>query len=147
MLFHITDDEGYATAVRNLGSLVRPGGWVLLSENFVRGREQRGPRQVNRSLERILAALDDAGLEVVRRTPMFVLMNAQVDAGWLRRRAWAAVMRAVTALPATGWAAGALLFPLERRLVTRSPEGPSTELAVCRRNGPAAGRAGRHGHP
>lgn len=142
VLFHITDDDGHRTAVRNLTRLVRPGGCVLISENFVHGREQRGPRQVNRSMVRIRAELDDAGLEMVRRAPMFVLMNAQVDAGWLRRRAWAAVMRTATVLPATGWATGALLYPLERRLVRRATEGPSTELAICRR--PPAAIRGRH---
>jgi hypothetical protein len=50
---------------------------------------------------------------------MFVLMNAQVDAGRLRRQAWAAVMRGVMLLPVTGWLAGALLYPLERWLVFR----------------------------
>jgi hypothetical protein len=32
-----------------------------------------------------------------------------------------------------GWALGALLFPVERALVRRLRESPSTELMVCRR--------------
>jgi SAM-dependent methyltransferase len=133
VLFHITDDAAYATALRNLGHLVRPGGWVLLSENFLHGAELRGPHQVNRRLDRILALLDDAGLDIVHRTAMFVLMNGHVDAGRARRIAWAAVLRALTVLPGSGRVSGALLFPLERRLVRSRREGPSTELAICRR--------------
>ncbi len=133
VLFHITDDEGHRTAIRNLAALTKPGGWCLFSENFLRRPEQRGPRQVNRRLERITAEVEDAGFEIVERVPMFVLMNAQVDAGPVRRRGWAAAMRAATALPATGWLAGAALYPLERRLVRRVTKGPSTELTICRR--------------
>ena len=135
VLFHITDDGGHRTAVENLARLTRPGGWCLFSENCLHVPEQRGPRQVNRSLERIEAEAEDAGLEVVRRVPMFVLMNAQVDASRFRRRLWALVMRTVTLLPVTGWLAGALLYPVERWLVRRVREGPSTELLVCRRSG------------
>jgi SAM-dependent methyltransferase len=134
VLFHITDDEGHRAAIANLARLIHPGGWCMFSENFLHGPEQRGPRQVNRSLRRIEREVTEAGLEVVRRTPMFVLMNAQVDAPEPRRLAWAAVMRTATLVPATGWLAGALLFPLERRLVRRASEGPSTELMVCRRS-------------
>jgi 2-polyprenyl-3-methyl-5-hydroxy-6-metoxy-1,4-benzoquinol methylase len=133
VLFHITDDDGHRTAIRNLAALTRPGGWCLFSENFLRRPEQRGPRQVNRRFERITAEVIDAGFEIVDRVPMFVLMNAQVDAGPVRRRGWAAAMRAATVLPATGWLAGAVLYPLERRLVRRVGKGPSTELMICRR--------------
>lgn len=134
VLFHITDDDGHRTAIRNAARLVRPGGYFVMSENFLHVPEQRGPRQVNRSLENIQTELADAGFEVVRRTPMFVLMNAQVDAGRARRLGWGVVLRGATLLPATGWLAGALLYPLERRLVRRLDEGPSTELMICRRS-------------
>jgi SAM-dependent methyltransferase len=133
VLFHITDDHAYRTALENVARLTRPGGTLLLSENFLHVPEQRGPQQVNRTLDRIEAGLDRAGFDVVRRVPMFVLMNAQVDSGLLRRRAWSVVMRAATLTPPTGWLAGALLYPVERRLVRRRLEGPSTELMVCRR--------------
>jgi hypothetical protein len=105
----------------------------VLSENFLHGREQRGPRQANRRLDVIESVLRDAGFDVLRRTPMFVLMNAQVDAhpGW--RLAWGAVLRGLTVVPPTGWLAGALLYAVERQLVRRLDEGPSTELMICRR--------------
>lgn len=133
VLFHITDDGAHRQAIANLAALARPGGWVVFSENFLHVPEQRGPRQVNRSRRDIEAAVAEAGLDMVRRVPMFVLMNAQVDAGLVRRRVWAAVMRTATIAPPTGWLAGALLYPVERRLVRRAREGPSTELAVSRR--------------
>lgn len=138
MLFHITDDAGHAQALRNAAALLRPGGHFVFSENFLFGPEQRGPRQVNRSMHTIERELAAAGLEPIRHTPMFVLMNAQVDAPWLRRRAWAVVMRSLVAA-GLGGLAGRLLHPLELRLVRSRTEGPSTELMICRKVGEPQG--------
>jgi SAM-dependent methyltransferase len=135
VLFHITDDARYRDAVHHLAGFARPGGYVLLSENFVHGPEQRGSRQVNRTMDAIEGVLRSAGLEPVRRVPMLVLMNAQVDAPRVRRKAWGAFLRGVTVTRPTGWLAGAALFPAERRLVRRMRESPTTELLICRRVG------------
>lgn len=135
MLFHITDDAAHTRAIANASRLLKPGGHFVLSENFLFGPEQRGPRQVNRSMHTIERELAAAGLEPIRHTPMFVLMNAQVDAPWVRRRGWAAVLRTVTAVPGGGELLGRLLYPLESRLVQERAEGPSTELMICRKVG------------
>jgi len=133
MLFHITDDERYKAALRAIGEAVRPGGVFVLSENFLHGPEQRSDYQVNHTLPWITAALDEAGFDVVRRVPMLVLMNAQVDANPVWRKLWGGFLRAVTLTEVTGWLAGALLYPLERRLVRTLRESPTTELMICRR--------------
>ncbi len=62
VLFHLIDDEAYRRALENLARLVRPGGHLVLSENFRRA----GPRrfasvQVNREEDEILGSLDAAG--------------------------------------------------------------------------------------
>lgn len=132
VLFHITDDAGYRRALHNLARLLRPGGHLVLSENFVHGAEQRGPRQVNRTLDDITTLLDEAGFAVLRRVPMLVLMNAHVDAPSWRRKAWGGALRTVTLTDATGWLAGALLFPVERWLVRSRTESPTTEIMTCR---------------
>ena len=133
VLFHITDDAHYRSAVANIAALLKPGGHFVLSDNFLHRAEQRGERQVNRSLTTIENVLDAAGLEVLRRVPMLVLMNAQVDASPLWRKSWGAALRLATVTDATGWLAGALLYPLERQLVRRVKESPTTELMICRR--------------
>lgn len=87
----------------------------------------------NRTLEWITDALDEAGglgCVFIRRTPMLVLMNAQVDAGPGWRRLWGGTLRAATVTEATGWLAGAALYPLERRLVRTRSESPTTEIMV-----------------
>ena len=133
VLFHITDDDRYAAALRSFGRAVRPGGWFVLSENFLHRPVERGPNQVNRPIETITRLLDEAGFDVVRRTPMLVLMNAQVDAGRVWRRLWGGALRAVTLTEPTGWLAGAGLARLERKLVRVLAESPTTELMICRR--------------
>lgn len=76
---------------------------------------------------------DRAGLDIVRRTPMLFLMNAQVDSPRLWRKAWGGVLRAATLTEPTGRLAAAALTPLERRLVRSRSESPTTELVICRR--------------
>jgi SAM-dependent methyltransferase len=133
VLFHIVDDDRYRAALTTISRVLAPGGWFILSENFLHRAEQRGPHQVNRTLPWITEALENAGFEIVRRMPMQVLMNTQVDAPWLWRKLWGGFLRVATLTPPTGWLAGAALYPLERRLVSRLLESPTVELMVCRR--------------
>ncbi|MGW0810933.1 class I SAM-dependent DNA methyltransferase [Nonomuraea sp. NPDC002799] len=133
MLFHITDDARYRMALRSIATALRPGGIFVLSENFLHGPEQRGDHQVNHTLTWITRALDEAGFDVMGRVPMLVLMNAQVDGNPVWRRLWGGLLRAVTRSERGGDVAGALLFPLERRLVHLLRESPTTEMMICRR--------------
>lgn len=133
VLFHITDDERYAAAVKSIAHLVRSGGYFVFSENFLHRPAQRGVNQVNRPLEWITARLDEAGFDVVHRSPFLMLMNAQVDAGPVWRKLWGGLLRAVTLTEPTGWLAGAALYPLERHLVRTRMESPTTEIMICRR--------------
>ena len=72
-------------------------------------------------------------LDAWLRTPMLVLMNAQVDSGPVWRKVWGGALRAATVTEATGWLAGGALYPLERRLVRTRSESPTTEIMLCRR--------------
>jgi len=88
VLFHIVDDERFHRSIGNLARLTKPGGHLLFSDNFVHGPARRSRNQVSRPLTEIEGAVLDAGLEIVERTPMFVLMNAPLDArGPLLRQA------------------------------------------------------------
>jgi SAM-dependent methyltransferase len=132
-LFHITDDDRYASAIGEFARVLRPGGTLVISENCLQRPEQRGEHQVNRTLEWIAGTLDKAGFDLRLRVPMLVLMNAQVDASLPWRKAWGGLLRAVTVTAPTGWLAGALLYRVDRRLVRGRRESPTTELLVLRR--------------
>lgn len=131
VLFHIVDDDRYAAAIRNVAQMLRPGGYFLFSDAFLHRPAERAEYQVSRPLRDVEAALAAADLEVQRRVPMFVLMNFPVDAPRLVRLVWRAAMTPIRLASPVGFAVGAALYPLEKFLVTRLREGPSTELVVC----------------
>ena len=136
VLFHIVDDERFRRAFRTVLDLLAPGGYLLFSDNFLHGEAVRIPHQASRSLAEIEAAVADAGFEILRRRPVFHLMNAPVDSNSRLLERWWRVVQRVAAGPRSGAAIGALLYPVELALAARRSEGPSTEMMICRR--PAA---------
>ncbi len=134
VLFHIVDDERYARAIGNVASVLESGGWFVFSDNFLRAGTVRAKHQVSRSLSEITDALRGAELEVVRRVPMFVLMNAPVDSrSRLLKRRWTRLSARLAAGPDRGKRAGAVLYPIELALTAVLRESPSTEVMVCRK--------------
>ena len=148
VLFHIVDDERFGRAFHNVAALLRPGGVFVFSENCLHGEQLQTRHWASRRLADIEALCAEAGLEIVERRPMFVLLNSPVDS---RSRALHASWRVVTKLAMTrnrlGTLVGAVLYPLELALVSRLREGPSTELVICRRtsavSAPATTTAGQ----
>jgi len=134
VLFHIVDDEAYRRSFQNIAGVLRPGGTLVFTDNFVHRAPARSSTQASRRLTDIEATVRAAGFEVVYRRPAFVLMNAPVDSeSTLHRRWWGLLTRAVSTSDVIGSLAGALLFPIEVALCSLLREGPSTEMMVCRR--------------
>jgi SAM-dependent methyltransferase len=134
VLFHIVEDADYGRAFQNIASLLRPGGWFLWSDNFVRTGEQRVAHQVSRPYADSVQLVEEAGFEVVGRVPMFVLMNYPADSrSRLARWGWSAMVGPATLAEPLGWLMGAALYPIERLLVRKCSESPSTELMICRK--------------
>jgi SAM-dependent methyltransferase len=135
VLFHLLDDAAYGRAVANLARLTKPGGLLVISENFrLAGPRRFASVQVNREEGEILALLAEAGFAVVERRPMFVVMNApargnspRLDAWWQRAH------RLLIRRPSLGGVLGAALYPVELACLRVVREAPSTELAICRR--------------
>ena len=134
VLFHIVDDRRFGTAIGNIASLCRPGGYFLFSDNFLHGKTVRTPHQVHRSLDDITGVLERAGLRIVTRAPMFVLMNAPVDTpGAWPLLLWRAFMLPARAVPLLGAVYGVVLYPLEVWLTALFKESPTTEIMVCQK--------------
>jgi 2-polyprenyl-3-methyl-5-hydroxy-6-metoxy-1,4-benzoquinol methylase len=134
VLFHVTDDDRYAAALRNIGRLLKPGGFLVWSDLFVHGQESSGGHIVWRSLARAEEAVRAAGLDVILRAPLFWLMNEPRDTripGVLP--AWKGGMWLVSRNERVADAIGAGLWRLDRRLTSSRRESPSTEIMVCRR--------------
>jgi SAM-dependent methyltransferase len=133
MLFHIVDDRKFEQALSNFRRMLKPGGLLVFSDNFIHGPITRSEHFVGRDLRTYQDALERVGFGPVTRKPMFVLLNYPADSnspilhrwwGWLQQVAQRSHARA-------GRIARAVI-PLERWLVRLRSEGPSTEIAYCR---------------
>ena len=134
VLFHIVDDEAYQRAFRDLSSLLRPDGLLILSENFLARSTVRGAHQVSRSKAAIAEILEQAGFEQLELRPMFVLMNSPVDSSSRPLNAWWSLLtRVVPVHDSVGFMLGAALYPLELALLHLVAKGPSTKLWVGRK--------------
>jgi SAM-dependent methyltransferase len=136
ILYHIVDDGRYAQAVRNVAALVRPGGYFVFSENFMSSERHVGIHQVSRSCSEITELLVDNGLEIVRRAPVFWIMNRPIKSqSWMLSATWSAIERVTSKhdRPYLGKWLGAALYPLEISTLRWMSTGPTTEMMICRR--------------
>lgn len=132
IFFHIVDDAQFAQAFRNVAALLKPGGYFLWSDNFVRQPTIRIPHQASRPLAESVAAVRAAGLEVVERVPMFVVMNYPADTrGRWPKWLWTAMVSPAMVAEPLGWLLGAVLYPVEYLLNRVVTESPSVEMMVC----------------
>jgi SAM-dependent methyltransferase len=134
VLFHVVDDDRYRRAIANLHELLRPGGVLILTENFLHGDWHRGEHQVSRDADWILDLLRSSGFDVLTRGPLFVLMNTPVDSNSRLLKAWWWLLMNVTARARwLGGPVGAALYPVETALTAVLREGPTTEIVAARR--------------
>lgn len=134
VLFHIVDDERYARALLNISRVLRPGGFFVFTDNFLRHAPHVGRYQVSRTDEDIRAALSAAGLEVVARYPVFVLMGFPVDTRHERvQRWWRSSVGRVAKDDRGARYLGPVLYCLDRVLTRLAAQGPSIEMLVTRR--------------
>ena len=107
----------------------------MLSENFrPDGTHRLGDDQTDRSETEIFTLLREAGLEILARRRLFVLMNEpQNSRSRCHRLWWAMLSRALARHPRLGALIGPILYPLERRLVELPAPGSSSDLLICRR--------------
>lgn len=134
VLYHIVDDDFYRQALQNIGYLLKPGGYFLLADNFLHGPTQRGRHQVSHSLQLIQEWLHAAGLHIERRVPQYVLMNYPLDSqSRLLHWWWRKLSQQVARSERRSLWIGQALAPVDLLLTQILREGPTTELAVCRK--------------
>jgi SAM-dependent methyltransferase len=137
VLFHIIDDRRYEAAIFNVHSLLNPGGWFILTDNFLHATADRAVHQVSRSLNEVTSILERTGFQIIRRKPMFVLMNYPIDAKrQIWKSSWKILMYPARKNAFFAYLLGAGLYPIESALTRLFHEGPSTELMICRKRDP-----------
>lgn len=77
VLYHVTDDARWETAVSNLAGAVAPGGVLLITDVF-RTIEGQAEHNVNRPLERYAAILARHGVTAGPLHPTHVLLNREL---------------------------------------------------------------------
>jgi SAM-dependent methyltransferase len=133
VLFHIVDDAAYARAWWNVASLLRPGGLFVFTENFLRNEPERRQHLVSRTLRDIERHASDTGFEILARRPVFILMNRPIDSTSPTLLWWWRKLERFVSHELAGSVAGAGLYPIDVLLTSVLPQGPSTELMICRR--------------
>jgi SAM-dependent methyltransferase len=132
VLFHIVEEKRYEQAIRNLCALLRPGGLLLFSDLLPRNGAVRAEHVAFRPLEQVTALLAKTGFEVVRRVPMFVVMEEPLDS----TSQWYCFLWKLMSFPVkrsevAGFLIGAMLYPLELILTKVCEETSTTEIVIC----------------
>jgi SAM-dependent methyltransferase len=136
VLYHLTDDGRFEAALRELATLVRPGGFLVITDNFPARDVTTRPHVRLRSADTYRRIL--LGFEEVYRVPQFLLLNVPsgIVRSWIR---WplVALWEAATWPARWQWGGavqGRILAAADRRLLRLTGgRTPSTELAIFRR--------------
>lgn len=131
VLHHLMDDGAYERAIRNCAAMLKPGGVLVFTDNFLHGPAYWGSHHVSRPLAQIERVIHDAGLRMSVRKPMFVLMNNPIDSRSKVFKYYWKAMSFASEFPPIGAVTGAALYPIELALTAALREGPSTEIAVA----------------
>jgi SAM-dependent methyltransferase len=135
VLYHVVDDTLLDAALRNVGQVLRPGGLLVMHDQFLhRPSEDRGYIRW-RSLEDWNRLLGAAGFEVLVRRPIFFTMIEPTDVQSPRGLRWMSAFWDA-AYPCIGRfpvAMGTLLYAADTVLGAMLKEGPSMELLIARR--------------
>lgn len=134
VLFHVVDDKRYENAIKNIFSLLKPGGIFIFSDNFLHGTPQLSDYQVSRNIGDIENILATTGFEIVKRVPMAVLMNYPIDSSSrVYKKAWNLMRKIISINNTIGFAIGAMLYPIELICVSGMKESPTTEMMICKK--------------
>jgi SAM-dependent methyltransferase len=146
VLLHIPDERAFERAVRNVASVLRPGGVAVVMDPVVVHCWWGAPFTAAsnsrvRGLDEWRRVFDEAELDLVALEPVTWLLANPVDT---RHRAtfrllsayWGAASRLVSGHERTGAAFAAAAAALDAALVRLGKAGPSTKCLVGRRRPP-----------
>jgi SAM-dependent methyltransferase len=138
VLFHIVDDVKYRNAIANIGSLLKPGGLFLFSDMFTHSEVAPSGHVWFRPLGLTKEVLHQCGFKVLRRSPIFVMMNEPTDSrSQFRKHLWGILQRIISKSEVAGLILGAGLYPAEVLLASTLKESCSTEIMICRKESTA----------
>jgi SAM-dependent methyltransferase len=136
VLYHVVDDGRFAGVLKDLASVVKPGGILLLHDQFLHGPPQNYGGYIRwRRLADYQAALESAGFEVLYRRPTFFFMVQAADYTGRPAQVMHAIWDHLTR-PAIGRApsfTGAVGYVTDTVICSLLRNGPSFNVMVCRK--------------
>lgn len=134
VLFHIVDDTRFNRAVHNIASLLKPGGYFVYSDNFLNSETIRTKHQVSHSKKYLMDLFEEAGLELVDHKPFMILSNYPIDSkNKILHAYWYLLENSTALLKPLGHLYGALLYPIEKFLLKKVKDSPSSEIVLLRK--------------
>jgi hypothetical protein len=127
----LPEENQYERAIRNLCSLLRPGGLLLISELLLRNGARRAEHVAFRPLQEVTTRFAKTGFEVVGRVAMFVVMEEPLDS---TSRWYCFLWKLMTYLAKRsefrGCLIGGMLYPLELILTKVLAESSATQIVI-----------------
>lgn len=136
MLYHIVDDRSFPVALNNLAEAAKPGALFAIHDLFLHHAERDFGYIKWRTLDAYQAALEQAGFEILSRTPTFFLTVQAYDFDSPRNARWMSYLwnrvtfRLIHRFPNLS---GCIGYWSDRVLGAIFREGPSFEMMICRR--------------
>ena len=136
VLYHVVDDARFRAVLADLATVLKPGGYLLIHDQFLRGPAQEYGGYIRwRPETEFVSALEAAGFEVLYRRPTFFFMVQAADfTGWPARAMrvlWDQLQRpAISRAPKFAGATGYLVDTVICSVLT---EGPAFNVMVCRK--------------
>jgi len=136
VLYHVVDDGRFREVLADLASVLKPGGLLLLHDQFLHGPPQDYGGYIRwRRLDDYAAALREAGFEVLYRRPTFFFMVQAADYSGRLAQVMHAIWDHFTR-PVIGRApsfAGAVGYAADTAICSVIQNGPSFNIMVCRK--------------
>lgn len=85
VLYHVTDDDQWHAAVRELARVLRPGGRLVVTDGLAEGDLQPAPHVRFRSMGRWLDTASKTGLELHESGPLFRWLSRSPEASSFKR--------------------------------------------------------------
>lgn len=144
VLFHITDDSAFSKSISTISQLVKPNGWVIISDSFC--EKPWGPiyHEYHRTWNHYLQELRKADLDPVHCVPIYFTMTTticacEVPCGNLLSQFTGIVLKVVARLARrwqTEWInnlIGSVLYIADGVLCRFSGTGPSLKIVFARK--------------
>ena len=136
VLYHVLDDERFAAVLSDLASVLKPGGVLVIHEQFLHGEAVYLGGYIKwRTIDAYGQALDKAGFDILYRRPTFFFMIQNADfhgaGGKLLDFIWRNVSYPIISrLPRLSGAVGCAV---DKAICAMLNEGPSMEVMICRK--------------